>query len=93
VPKAKGNTTQRGYGTEHQRLRRQLRATVDLGLAVCWRCGSRIKAGEPWDLGHDDDDRTRYRGPEHLGCNRGAGGRRANQRRARADRHSRSWLG
>jgi hypothetical protein len=29
-------------------------------------CGERIAAGEPWDLGHVDGDRSRYAGPEHV---------------------------
>jgi len=33
----------------------------------CWRCGELIRPGQPWHLGHDDYDRTKYRGPEHRG--------------------------
>jgi hypothetical protein len=33
-------------------------------------------ADEPWDLGHDDHDRSITRGPEHRDrCNRAAAGR------------------
>lgn len=75
-------TAARGYGAQHQGKRAALAPTVDAGLAVCWRCGRPITPGTPWDLGHDDTDRTVYRGPEHRGpCNRAAGARKANARR------------
>jgi hypothetical protein len=65
---------ERGYDSEHVRLRRQLAPQVALGQTECWRCGRVIAPGEPWDLGHDDRDRSLYRGPEHEWCNRRAGG-------------------
>jgi hypothetical protein len=77
-------TTARGYGRAHQLLRRRLAREVATGLGVCWRCGQPIDPGEPWDLGHDDIDRRRYRGPEHARCNR------ATWRRRRL-KVSRSW--
>ncbi|VAZ77477.1 hypothetical protein LAUMK4_05844 [Mycobacterium persicum] len=66
---------QRGYGRAHKQRRQRLTALVKSGEAVCWRCGQPIHPQEPWDLGHDDHDRTQYRGPEHRRCNRATKGR------------------
>lgn len=68
-------TAERGYGQEHRKRREALVPVVARGRTRCSRCQGLIRPGEPWDLGHDDHDRTRYTGPEHVGCNRGAGGR------------------
>ena len=69
----RGTRTQRGYGDEHQRLRRTWQSRLDAGEIVhCARCGERINPSA-WDLGHDDQ--RRHRGPECIGCNRSAGGR------------------
>jgi hypothetical protein len=67
--KARGTTSQRGYGSQHQRLREQVSAVVRSGNAICWRCQQPIDPTAAWDLGHDTD-RTKYRGPEHAACNR-----------------------
>lgn len=74
--RAKGRTTARGYGNPHQKLRKALERKVASGGIRCWRCGELIRPGEAWDLGHDDDDRRRYRGPEHARCNRATASRR-----------------
>lgn len=66
----RGSTTARGYGTQHQRERRRVARLVNAGLAYCWRCRKHIEPGSPWDLGHDDRDRSITRGPEHQHCNR-----------------------
>jgi hypothetical protein len=76
------STTARGYGAQHQALRRQWAPIVAEGGVICWRCGHLIAPGQAWDLGHDDNDRTTYRGPEHRGPNRAAGARKGNRRRA-----------
>ena len=72
----------RGYGNHHQQLRKRLTPLVASGAVRCARCGKPIVPGEPWDLGHDDHDRSRYSGPEHARCNRATSSRR---------RHSRKW--
>lgn len=64
------STTERGYGSAHQRERAKWKPIVDAGQANCWRCGRWLNPLLPWDLGHDDHDRSRYRGPECLPCNR-----------------------
>jgi hypothetical protein len=71
----KASTTERGYDSRHKALRAQWKPKVDALEVDCWRCGKRIVPdsslkGDGWDLGHDDRDRTQYRGPEHVGCNR-----------------------
>jgi hypothetical protein len=77
------DTTARGYGTAHQKLRARLAPIVAAGGVRCARCGHPIIPGTPWDLGHADHDRTVYTGPEHRRCNRGAPMRRR-RRRSRA---------
>jgi hypothetical protein len=59
-------------------LRKAFIPEHEAGTLVCWRCRELIPANEPFDLGHDDDDRTIYRGAEHANrCNRSAAGKRA----------------
>lgn len=77
APLPKQSTTKRGYGRKHQKLRAQLAPKVEAGRYDCWRCGTPILPGQPWDLGHDDHDRSQYRGPEHRGRECPAGGNRA----------------
>ena len=43
--------------------------------------GDRIVPGQPWDLGHDDIDRSRCTGPEHAACNRAAAARKGHARK------------
>jgi len=80
----KANNRARGYGNAHQRLKKQLKPVVATGRVKCARCGKLIDPLEPWDLGHDDLDRSRWTGPEHRRCNRATW-----QRQAR--RSSRAW--
>lgn len=91
-------TTQRGYGHRHQQLRAGWQRRIDAGeIITCWRpaCDNRI-TGTDWDLGHDDDDRTKYHGPECIHCNRSAAGKKSQANRAARDAHrpepqSRAW--
>lgn len=64
-------TATRGYGAQHQRLREEWKPKVEAGGVNCAYepCGKPIRPGEPWHLGHDDNDRTKYKGPEHRACN------------------------
>jgi hypothetical protein len=79
-----GKTAERGYGTQHQRLRRQLLARWRPG-DPCARCGQPMlhrwlvqpggRRVSAIDLGHTDD-RTGYTGLEHRACNRRDGQRK-----------------
>jgi hypothetical protein len=79
---SKKTTTASGYGSRHQKIRKYLAAQVAAGEAVCWRCQLPIEPGTPWDLGHHDQDRSRYMGPEHSSCNRSSAASRGNRMRA-----------
>jgi hypothetical protein len=62
---------EKGYGTPHRRLRRQLAPIVATGTVRCARCGELIGARERWDLGHlDGGAPDEYQGPEHVRCSR-----------------------
>jgi hypothetical protein len=81
-----GETSARGYGSAHQKLRARWRIEVDAGRVDCARCGKPIVPGTPWDLGHDDESgRQAYRGPEHRICNRRAGQERGGRGRGFGD--------
>lgn len=73
---ARPSPEQRGYGQAHRELRAQLAPIVEAGRVRCARCGEPIAPGAAWDLGHVDDDRSRYAGPEHRACNRATAARR-----------------
>ena len=86
-------TSQRGYGTAHQRLRQQWQQAIDQGGVTCARCGYPIPPEQPraWDLGHTED-RSGYTGPEHARCNRAAGARKRNRLAAMREQvRQRDW--
>jgi hypothetical protein len=75
---ARPTTSDRGYGAQHQRARREYQRRMDRGeLFVCPRCHGPILLGDEWDLGHYDTPREPrvISGPEHSTCNRAAAGR------------------
>ena len=78
-----GDTTERGYGNDHQKVRAQWAPVVDNGEAwcaevVCLEPSRWIRPGTPWDLAHNRD-RTSYLEPAHPRCNRSEGSRRGNR--------------
>jgi tRNA(Ile2) C34 agmatinyltransferase TiaS len=89
-----GSTAERGYGSDHQRLRKFWEPKADAGQVACTRCGKLIapkgarcprckKASCRWDLGHSDKDRSQYTGPEHTCCNRATASHRAGRRQTK----------
>ena len=73
--KARGTRQERGYDSAHDRRRAAYQALMNRGETFhCWRCGDLIDP-HVWHLGHDDDDRSRYRGPECVPCNTATKGR------------------
>lgn len=79
--KPPGSTSAGGWGTAHQKLRADYVQRMAQGEQFnCWRCGYPVNP-EAFDLGHDDHDRTQYRGPEHRGRECPMGGNRATYKR------------
>lgn len=75
-PKVKGNTTARGYGSAHQKLRAKL--LPHAYGKPCTRCGKPMLQGQALHFDHTDD-RTGYLGFAHADCNRKAGARKGAQ--------------
>lgn len=72
---ARGTPTERGYGPEHRALRARYQRRMDGGrFYACWRCGGLIDPSN-WTLGHCDDDRSHYHGPECPPCDYATSGR------------------
>lgn len=76
----RGTKQERGYDKSFRELRKRLDPTVKAGAAKCWRCGKPIPPNTEWHLGHDDNDRSIIRGPEHPLCNLSAAGKSAHRR-------------
>jgi hypothetical protein len=77
-------TASRGYGREHRMMRKFLLASYVPGKTLCWRCQRPISdPPSKVHLGHDDADRTIWRGLEHRRCNIGASNRPNPPRRPR----------
>jgi hypothetical protein len=89
----RAGTVTRGYGQPHRNLRSRWLPKVEAGNVFCARCGEWIDPSEPWDLGHDDLDRSQYRGPEHRACNRRTMTHAAERRSEPVEvrRNSRQW--
>ena len=79
------STAERGYDAAHKRERRRWEPIVEAGGAKCVFCDRLIDPKGPWDLDHDED-RTGWRGPAHVKCNRSAG-----QANAMASRRTQTW--
>lgn len=71
----RGTRRARGYDAAHVQMRAGYRRRMDAGETfVCWRCGGGIDA-RAWTLGHCDDDRSSYHGPECPPCDYATAGR------------------
>lgn len=72
------NTNHRGYGSKHQRIRRE---TIDAAYDTpCHFCGDLMLVGQSLHLDHTEDG-AEYRGFAHAHCNQRDGGLRGNERR------------
>ncbi|GAB2970216.1 hypothetical protein GCM10027076_03620 [Nocardioides montaniterrae] len=73
--RARGTRQQRGYDAAHDQLRADWQRRLNTGeRATCWRCGNDLDP-KAWTLGHCDDDRTIYHGPECPACDYATAGR------------------
>jgi hypothetical protein len=80
-PPPSAKTVARGYGQTHKARRKRWAAQVARGEVSCARCGHPIWPDEPWDLGHNDHDRTLPTHPEHRACNRATATHKVAKRR------------
>lgn len=82
------STAGRGYGGEHQAEREKWAPLVAKGVVTCRRGeGCRfypdnlIHRGQPWHLGHPDEECPAERAPEHRACNTSAPARIRSRKR------------
>lgn len=76
-----GNTSQRGYGAQHQAARRAALAQLKANPGQpCSRCSQPMYPGQALHLDHTDD-RAGYLGLSHAACNLSAGGRKGGRTR------------
>ena len=66
------------------------RSLVRTGTLNCARCGQPIEPGQQWHLDHSDD-RSRYIGASHKGCNLQAAANKTNGNRRGLLPVSRRW--
>lgn len=64
---------------EHRAAVAQVKQLVASGRAHCWRCGRHLPPGSTAHAGHDDHNRTIYRGPECPPCNLKSAARKGNR--------------
>lgn len=76
--KARGTSTERGYGTAHINARKAMARQVATGNARCARCNEFLKPGSDWHLDHTDD-RTGYLGASCARCNLSAASKAAHK--------------
>lgn len=73
--RARGTSTERGYGADHQAEKRRGEALIEAGaLVLCCRCPEPILPGQRFSPDHTDD-RAGYRGFSHEQCNLSAAGK------------------
>jgi hypothetical protein len=64
---------------EHRAQVKAVKAQVAAGTAYCWRCGRYLPPGSKAHAGHDDNDRSVYRGAECPPCNLKNAARKGNR--------------
>ena len=74
-PKVKASTTDRGYGAEHVKARKQAAARHQPS-DLCARCGRPLGLMGPWLHYDHTDRRDGYLGFSHATCNKRAGARK-----------------